>query len=419
MALVSSSSLSAEAQLAITALRVELDRAKPASLRDRLRADLDPERLTRFCVYHGIAPSVCRALKTIADAAAVEPLREALTPSVRACAAAGLRKAQVLSDILRRFAKAGIETVPLKGTGIDVRFYDGPGRRKDGDHDLLVRQNQLSDAARVLSEMGFQSSKPEAPPPSRWPETIPKHHGPPFFLPDETGPPVPVELHWNVSPSELRFPLHNPATVTQGIWSRSRSGSFLGAPVRWPAPIDEVLVLLLHAARHLTYGTAGLYVRLAMIEDIERALAGLPDVDPERLQKRVQGAGPVHILGPMRYLWRRALGAIPDELRAEPNEEWPPAWGHFLLSTPHLLGDLTTAQAGRGRPRIHKLRSALVSLLLLTRPADRATLARQFLEDLFEPNEKDYEALPVELPPRTRWLYQPVRLARLAWRLMR
>lgn len=415
-----SSSVSPEAQLACTALQVALDRAEPDALRSQLTPALDAERVARFCVHHGIVPSVHRALRTVSGEPSSAPLREALAPSVQACAATGLHKAQVLADVLRRLADAGVEVVPLKGTGLDVRFYDGPGRRKDGDHDLLVRPAQLPDAVHVLSEMGFQSSRPEAPPPAQWPDAIPKHHGPPLILPSEAGPNVPVELHWNVSPDHPRFPHHDSDALTQGLWNRSRNGTLLGAPVRWPAPEDDALVLLLHAARHLTYGGAGLYLRLAMLEDCARFVNGTSDLDLDVVRQRVRRAGPVHVFGPLRVVWRHALGTVPNWLeRRDDDPPWPPPWGRCLLSAPHLLGDGETAHEQTGRPHVHKLRSFLVSFLMLRRPTDRLRLIRRFLGRVLAPNEEDYATLPVELPPALRGLYLPARLARLGYALWR
>jgi hypothetical protein len=416
-----SSSVSPEAQLACTALQVALDRAEPDALRSQLTPALDAERVARFCVHHGIVPSVYRALRTVNGEPNAVPLRETLAPSMQACAATGLHKAQVLADVLRRLADAGVEVMPLKGTGLDVRFYDGPGRRKDGDHDLLVRPAQLPDAVRVLSEMGFQSSRPDAPPPAQWPDAIPKHHAPPLVLPSETGPNVPVELHWNVSPDLPRFPHHDPDAITQGVWERRRSGTLLGAPVWWPAPEDDALVLLLHAARHLTYGGAGLYLRLAMLEDCARLVNGSSDLDLDAIRQRVRRAGPVHVLGPLRVVWQHALGGTTPTWLAPHDDAspWPPTWGQDLLSPSHLLGDDATAYEQSGRPHVHKLRSFLVSLLMLRRPTDRVRLVRRFLGRVLAPNEKDHAALPADLPAPLRALYVPLRLARLGYTLWR
>jgi len=414
----SRNALSPEATLACTALRVALDRSPPEALRSRLATDHDPARVTRFCVYHGIAPSVHRALTIVEDAPPATPLQRALTPSVQACAATGLHKAQVLANALQQFANAGIEVMPLKGTGLDVRVYDGPGRRKDGDHDLLVRSNQLPEAVRVLTEMGFQSSDPEAPPPAQWPDHYDKHHGPPLVLPSETGPNVPVELHWNVSPAAPRFPLHNPDALTEALWERSRAGSLLGTPVRWPAPEDELVVLLLHAARHLTYGGAGLYLRLAMLEDCARFAKAMPALNPNVVRQRVRQAGPVHVFGPLRFVWKHALGSVPSWLQPRADEaRWPPAWGKPLLSISHLLGDDHTAHEHSRRPHTQKLRGFLVSLLLLRHPADQGRLLQRFSGHALSPTAEDYAT--VDLPSALHGLYAPIRLARLAWTLWR
>lgn len=403
---------------------------------------LDPQRVVRFCVYHGIVPSVFRAMRQRERGAGGTPVVAALTPHARAAAATGLWKADVLSTLLRRFAEADIDVIPLKGTGLDVRFYGGPGRRKDGDHDLLVRPDQLSGAARVLRALGFESATPGAAPPDRWPQVWgpSRHHGPPFLrragaparglaatpTPRDGAPDGPyaasaavlsVELHWLVTSAPPHFPVEEPAALTRQVWERSRAGRLLNAPVRWPAPEDELLVLMLHAARHL----AGNSVRLSMLEDIARFTDSVSGLQCDAVVERARRSGPVRICGPLRALWRTVLGAPPEWLSVgDPSAlTWPPSWGGHLFSTSVLLKDREVPAARGPRTDLQRFYEVILKLSLLQTLVDRGKLLWRALTNAFSHEGQNRRAVPIPLPVGVRWMGGAIRLARLVWTLWR
>jgi hypothetical protein len=367
--------LSAEVRVALAALRVALDCDDPAVLRDVLAAPAEPlqaERFVAFCRYHGIVPSVHRALRRT-DAPRARPLRRALSPLAEAAAGGSLLQVEALRKILGRFDAAGIEVLPIKGLSLDVRVYGGPGRRKHGDHDLLVPPDRLDDAVRVLRDLGYRSTEPERADPAQWLDTL--AHGPPMVRTADDGPRTVVELHWALAERRPGFPMTDPGGFTERLWDRSRPGELLGHPVRVLTPENEVVYLSLHLVRHLALHGRSLYVRLAMLEDLYRVARAADPLDPATVRERVRALGPIHVLGPVQYLSRRVLGATPIEAP----EPWPTAIWEPVLSLPVLLSDPARVPLSAGRPDYAlRLRRILTHALLLCRWSDRWALLRRF-----------------------------------------
>ena len=398
------------------ALQVDAPKRWTAAL-DTCAKQCAPAHLKAWAQHHSVVPSVYRALAD-AEHASAAPLQEALAPLSQTIAAAGLLQAEALTEILRALDRHSIDVMPLKGIHLDVRAYSGPGQRKDGDHDLLVRPDQLTDAVRVLREIGYEPTG-LAPPVDTWLDTMPIHHGPPLVK--REGPmPSWIELHWHIAPTTEGLGLHNPGHLTEMMWRRSHPATLCGASIREMNPDDEVTHLALHAIRHMAQHTRGLSLRFSMIEDLYRRIQSLPDLRGAVLQQRMQQIGQVDVQEPLHYAWTELLGVRdarlwPEGMHAE--SSWPRrAWERrlipkgFLRSAPHPEG------VRRRQGHREKAWGLLLHALLLPRWRNRAALiARDLLDPLVQVNEKD-RALAPALPDA---LLLPVRWARLGWRTIR
>jgi hypothetical protein len=418
-----SSTLTAEARIARGALRVALGEEQQSRLEERIRAaggEIRAERFAEWCRFHGIAPSVYEVLASLSTTPPTERLQSALAPVRREAAGAGLVQADALARILRRFDRAGIDVIPLKGISLAVRDYGGVGRRKDGDHDLLVRPDQIGEAGRILADMGYHS--PNAPQPiSTWTEeTTPEdlegkttYHAHKAVKTEGPMSTV-VELHWAGTERNSHQDPEIAPLLARRMWERSTEGELLGAPVRQLAPEDEILFLSFHLVRHLSSHRTTYALRLAMLEDLARRIRA-EEIDWSVLDRRIEAARPVfRILGPIRFLWTEGLGAragtlLPDgPLDVSP---WPP-WNVPFPSPARLLSDhrpVPSKPTATGhRQRLDRL---IVRLLLLRRPADRWRLLR----DELAVRDHDRARAPTSVPDAA---LLPFRLARIAWRLL-
>lgn len=417
-----SPSLSADARIGCTALCVALDQATPDDLRALLQTEGDacrPDRFVAWCRYQGIVPSVTQVLARI-DHPVARTLHRGLRPHSQTIAGASLLQAEALREILTHLAAHDIDVIPLKGVGLDVRCYGGPGRRKDGDHDLLIRPEQLAEAVQAVRSIGYRPAT-DALPVERWGE-VDIHHGPPLVKRDGAMPSW-IEFHWDVAPETEGLPLRSPRQLTEALWRRSQPDTLLSAPIRQLAPSDEVLYLCLHAIRHLSWHGAGLSVRLAMLEDIARRAWHAPRPDWNTVAARADALGPLDVLEAVRYLWSDALGAASGRLIPHdvlPDVPWPrAAWERRVLSTRVLLGDASVPGWDQAPERLHieKAHRVLMHSLLLRNTRDRWRVVRDdLLAPLAQVTEEDRRGLPSGIPDAA---LLPLRWVRLGWRALR
>lgn len=392
-------STSTEARRVHELLRSSLHGTVP---QDRDDADFCDDRFRDYAVRHGVVPSVYRA--ALDGGPSTRREANVLHASAREAAAAALFQTQVLRELLARFDAAGVPVVVLKGIHLDARYYDGPGRRKDGDHDLLVRTCDLPQAHQIIREAGFAPHEPVPDDASTWPDVYPLlHHAPPFVRPGT--PPAIVELHWHVAPSSPTWPVDDAAGVTRAMWKRGTDATLLGRPVRRLQPEDEAVLLALHLVQHLSDHDARLQVRLSMVEDLVRLVRSVPELDRQAIAQRARSLGGVNVLGAPEYLAREVLQA----------ELWPgvaPAWparhvARRVLSTPVLLND-----PSHRRPRYRtRLEGIMAHASVLRRRRDRLVLWRRHV---FVSEEHARNATG-----RSSIFAVPMRWARLAWRLAR
>lgn len=397
-----------------------------------------PAHLRAWAQYHGVVSSVYRALAASEHAGAA-PLQQALALLSQTVAAAGLLQAEALTEILSALSRHSIDVMPLKGIHLDVRAYGGPGQRKDGDHDLLVRPDQIIGAVEVLREVGYKPADP-ARPVSTWRDTVLIHHGPPLVKRSGSMPSW-VELHWHIAPATEGLGLRDPARLTEMMWRRSRPATLCGVPIREMDPADEVVHLALHAIRHMAQHTRGLSLRFSMIEDLYRRIQSLPDLDGAVLQRRMGRLGEVDVQGPLNYVWTELLGTCNTQLwpeatlsegvsREEMSREkicrervplpWPRrAWEQWLLPRGFLQGAPHPEGASRRRWHREKACGLLVHALLLPRWKSRAALiAQDLLQPLLHVNDKDRAVAPAPLAALPDMLLLPVRWARLLLRVL-
>jgi hypothetical protein len=91
--------------------------------------------------------------------------------------------------LLHRFEQLGIEAIPLKGPLFASKYFGDSGARETSDIDLLVREQELPDAADAVRELGFEHMSPP----------IPGHFHRSFSKPlPHASAPLTVELHWDL-----------------------------------------------------------------------------------------------------------------------------------------------------------------------------------------------------------------------------
>jgi len=383
-----------------------------------LRGCVQADRLIAWCLYQNIVLPVYRGLKV--ESALAEKLRSRLKGQVKALTGHSLYQTKSLRELLEAFHTAGMPVMVLKGTGLDVWLYGGPGRRPAVDHDLMVPSGHVADAARVLREAGYTCVDTNWSPESG--ANDPDYHAPPFRKSEDEATSF-VELHWRLNAEDRTQLIDDAEAVTRAMWNRSEKTTLLGAPVRRLSPEDERLYLYTHAAKHMVHHDPGLSIRLSMLADLVRHATDGPTVDMDLLSRRAETLTQNDIFAPLRALWVRGVGGAPGELVPDAlveTDRWPRrSWERAVFSVSLLLGDRSALWETdwQTQPYGHRLRRILIHATLLRRPADRrALLQRAIFDRLFSVNEHDRRLVP------GRWsevALLPIRVARLLWNVIR
>ena len=412
---------SPEVQLACTALLRTLGYATSEelatcarTLNDRVR----PDRFVAWCRYQKIVLPVYRGLRV--ESALAERLRDRLRGQAQALTGHSLYQTKRLRELLEAFCAAGVPVMVLKGTGLDVWVYGGPGRRPAGDHDLMVPAGHVDEAACVLREAGYACTDPDWSPASGAHD--PDYHAPPFRK-SADGATSFVELHWRLNAVDSTQLVDDARAVTEAMWGRAEETTLLGAPVRRLSPEDERLYLYAHAAKHMVQHDARLSIRVSMLADLARHAADGPAVDPDLLSQRAGALTQNDVFAPLRALWVRGVGGPPGALVPDAlveTDQWPRRpWERAVFSVSLLLGDRSALwkTGWQTQPYGHRLRRILIHAMMLRRGPDRRTLLRHALLDrLVSVNEHDRRLVP------GKWsglALLPVRAARLLWNIIR
>lgn len=210
-----------------------------------------------------------------------------------------------LATVLRAFAAAGVEAMPVKGVAIAETVYGDIGLRSFDDLDLLVRSDDLEAARRVLGSLDYST---RAVP--RFEEATHAFHDLQHFR-QVAGGELCLELHWDLwSPAHFR-------SDSAGRWQRARAAEIAGEATRVLADED----VLVHLAIHRTRSP----LRLRFVCDVaELVVTRGALLDWDALVERAEALGARTALYMILSLATELLDArVPDEVLRRLRPIWP------------------------------------------------------------------------------------------------
>jgi Uncharacterised nucleotidyltransferase len=339
----------------------------------------------RMAEHHGMLALAARNL--IAHARGLPPeieqrLRSAYEENVRR----NLWFAGELARIAEHFEKKKLRAVPYKGPALAESVYGDLALRNFSDLDFLIAPADFEAAKQALAELGYSPSAelgPEA-------ERIWLRIGYERAFDGAAGPNL-VELQWGVLPYFYAVDLRN-----DDLLMRSGRVALSGRELAALAPEDLLLVLCLHAAKHL-------WMRLIWVCDIAEALR--QPTDYAQVFERAHVLGIARILAVSFWLVKNVLGSpIPksaEEIIAADTQV-------------QVLGEEFAARLARGAE--YDLESSEYFRLILKLRERRRDRWRYLWRLVLTPGAGDVAA--VRLPEPLFPLYRVVRLARLVRKLV-
>jgi len=266
-------------------------------------ADFDWQEFFRIAEHHGVLALTARNLLDHAI-----PLPAEIRRSLEAAYAANFRRglwfAAELMRATRHLAQKPIRVIPYKGPVLAQAAYGDLALRSFNDLDLLIAPADFFLAKAALAEIGYSPSKPFTPAVERlW-----LHNGYECSFDGPAGKNL-LEVQWALLPAF--YAVDSRDLAFEYLWERAgrinlgetgNSGSPAGdAQVPCLSPEDSLLILSLHAAKHL-------WTRLIWIADIAESLRA-PSLDFKVVVTRVREIGIARILGVSLSLANRLLGA--------------------------------------------------------------------------------------------------------------
>ena len=295
--------------------------------------------------------------------------------------------ARELMRILDCLDGLGVEVIPYKGIVLSEAYYGDMALRQSGDMDLFVRKHDVLRIKSALRDLGYTTRLVI-------PEDAVEDYissGYEWTFDGAAGPNL-LELQWALQPRFYAVDFD-----MDGLFERAVNVTVAGRPMKTPSPEDLLLVLSVHAAKHV-------WGRLIWLCDIAQILK-LENLNWDWVQSRTRELGIERILR-VSLLFAKHLLGMPI----------PSAMENAVLAdrAARGLADEIGANLARGIPAdIEHLSYFRLMMRLRERRADRVRFVTRLT---FTPGPREWEA--VRLPRALFPLYRVVRLARLASRFV-
>src|SRR6202051_222451 len=356
-------------------------------IRSLLERRVNWEEVLRLADHHGTCALLYQNLSRLDDmvpSSVVSTLRDRYERNVHK----SLFLARELIRILDCTDALGIEVLPYKGLALSEAYYGDMAQRESGDIDLFVRRGDVRRIKEAIRELGYTTRIPI--PEEAEEDYLDSGYECAFDSPAGCNL---IELQWALQP---RF--YAVDYDMDGLFERAVNVSVAGRRVKTPSSEDLLLVLSVHAAKHV-------WGRLIWLCDIAQILKR-ENLDWDWVQSRARQLGIERILRltPL-FVTRFCATAIPAPIESA------------VLSdrAARDFADEVAAAVIRGvsyeQQQVHYFR---LMMRLRERRLDRV----RFLTRLtFTPGPGKWDA--VRLPKILFPVYRMVRLARLAARFAR
>jgi len=353
------------------------------------RSALDWSEVLRLAEHHGVLPLVARNLIEHARGLPAEVER-----TLRSAYEANLRRSLwftvELARIMQHFGRRQLRVVPYKGAVLAQSLYRNLGLRSFSDLDFLISSTDFGRAKQALAEIGYRPAADLTPAVERlWLRT-----GYERAFDSAAGKNL-VEVQWALLPYFYGVDLG-----VEDLMARAGRTVVGGCDVPCLAPEDSLLVLCLHAAKHL-------WTRLIWLSDIAETLqtqSQAQTIDYSLAFGRARALGIDRILGVSFWLVKNVLRV-----------QLPQAAEEMITADPRVsaLGAEFAARLLRGAS--YDFESTEYFRLILKLRERRGDRWRYLWRLVWTPGVGDVAA--VQLPEALFPLYRIVRMGRLMRKL--
>lgn len=382
-----------EFEFLCTLAATNLSPLRRARIVDWNLSSLDWQKFISQAEHHGVLPLAARNLLEIDSAAPTPRLPKEITRELQSAYDANLRRnlwfASEMLRILQHFESKQLQAIPYKGPVLAQTAYGDLALRRFSDLDFLISSADFHRAKQALAEIGYHPSSDQRAPVER------------FWLREGNermfdGPAAKnlVELQWAILPHFYAVDSNAKDLSVENLIARAHRTTVADREVPSLSVEDNLLVLCLHAGKHL-------WMRLIWLTDIAETLRSEAQViEHAQVLARARAIGIIRILGISFWLVRNLLR---HEI---------PNWAEETIasdqSVPTLGHEFANRIAVSATYNFESIEYFRLILKLRERPTDRAKYLWRLLST---PGQGDLAA--IDLPESMFPLYRFVRLARL------
>ena len=372
---------SKEFELLCACAGVELSPERLARIAGWKAGELDWSELLRRAEHHGVLPLVARNLSAQAHGLPSDIL-QSLQTAFEANVRRNLWFAGELLRIVDQFEQKQLRAIPYKGPFLAESVYGDVALRNFGDLDFLISSDEFEQAKLALGELGYRPSKEMSPAVERF--WLRNGYECPF---DGASGKYLVELQWRLLPRFYSVDLR-----VEELLARAGTTSLAGHEVASLSAEDSLLVLCLHAAKHL-------WMRLIWVCDIAETMRTRA-IDWELVGTRARELGVLRMLAVSLFLVQVLFGtSLPAPAQAIIDGDSKVRW----------LGEEMAERLARSAT--YDFESTEYYRWILKLRERRRDQVRYLWRLAWTPGEGDIAA--VRLPEKLFSLYRVVRAVRL------
>ncbi len=359
-------------------------------------SSLDWPKFISQAEHHGVLPLAARNLLEIDSAAPVRRLPADIASQLQSAYDANLRRnlwfASEMLRILQHFESRQLQVIPYKGPVLAQTAYGDLALRHFSDLDFLISSADFHRAKQALAEIGYHPSSEMTPPV----EGFWLRKGNERVFDGPAGKNL-VELQWAILPHFYAVESNTNNLAVENLIARARRTTVADHQVPSLSAEDNLLVLCLHAAKHL-------WTRLIWLTDIAETLRSeAPAINQAQVLARASALGILRILGVSFWLVKNLL------------REEIPTWAEETIASDQNVPALGQEFAERiTASATYNFESTEYFRQILKLRERQTDQARYLWRLLSTPGQGDLAA--IELPEQMFPLYKIVRLARLVRR---
>jgi Uncharacterised nucleotidyltransferase len=259
-----------ENELVFCCARVQMNPQTADRIQTLLRQDLDWQAVIQQAYRHGVMPLLYHNLHKLCPTALPPEALKQLLYRFQSNAQHSLMLTAELVKILNLFNQHQISAVPYKGPALAAVVYGDVAFRQYCDLDIVVQQEEILSAKRLLIEQGY--SLKEAMTESEELAFLQSREEHNYTL-IHNATRIAVELHWRITPRSTSViePKH--------FWEQLEPDTLAGITFSNLSLEEWLPILCVHGSRHR-------WERLAWLCDVAEIMRLRPDMDWERVMQR-------------------------------------------------------------------------------------------------------------------------------------